>query len=272
MKVQLTVSELSKLVGVPPRTIRYYSDKGLFEPSAIGNNGYRYYSIEKIEELRLIVYMRYLDIPMKEIKAHLNNRSIEEYDAVLEKQLHYTKEKIKHLSFLETRLEKRLQSIRHIHSLSPLNTITLKTYPKRRILRINQPLNNPLEWEKAMLQFEQEENLPPSLIIGDIGFFVDLNTVDSRHATEFTGLYLISDEPLLIGDSLVDYLPAGNWLSYLINGDHHNAHETYPLLIKYAEENQLHLKDYAIERVLLDHFISSDPSIRVTEISIPLLD
>ena len=272
MKVQLTVSQLADLVGISPRTIRYYAAKGLFEASGINDNKYRYYTIEKIEELRLIVYLRYLDVPIKDIKAHLENRSIDEYDAILERQLAHTREKISHLKFLEARLEKRLASIQHIRSLPPLNTIAIKTYPKRRILRINDEIKGPLDWEKTMLKFEQEENLPPSLLIGDIGFFVDLNKIHTRHATEFTGLYLMSDEPLLTGQSLVDYLPEGQWITYLINGDHHMASKIYPKLLSYAKVHDLHLADYAIERVLLDHFISSDPSIEVTEIAIPILD
>lgn len=272
LKVQLTVSELAKIVGISPRKIRYYASKGLFEASGIKDNKYRYYTIEKIEELRLIVYLRYLDVPIKDIKAHLKNRSIDDYDAILERQLKHTHEKIEHLKFLEARLEKRLASVKHIRTLAPLDTIEIKTYPKRRILRINDEIRGTLDWEKAMLKFEQQENLPPSLMIGDIGFFVDLTKTESRHATEFTGLYLISDEPLLAGDSLIDYLPEGRWLSYLLNGDHHNASLIYPKLIRYAEYHNLSLANYAIEHVLLDHFISSDPSVAVTEIAIHILD
>jgi len=272
MKTKLTVGELAKIVGISPRTIRYYASKGLFEHSGVGDNGYRYYTIEKIEELRLIVYLRYLDVPMKEIRAHLDNRSIEEYDAILEKQLHKTRETIEHLKFLESRLEKRLNSVRYIHSLPTPGTVAINSYPRRRVLRINSDIQAPLDWEKMMLQFEQQENLPPSLIIGDIGFFVDLTTVETRHPTEFTGLYMISDEPLLMGASLVDYLPEGRWLTYIVQGDHEDAAASYDKLFTYATENNLMLEDYAIERVLLDHFISSDPSITLTEIQIPILD
>ncbi len=271
MKLKLTVNELSKIVGIAPRTIRYYASKGLFEHSGISANGYRYYTIEKIEELRLIVYLRYLDIPMSEINSLLSNRSFDEYDAILEKQLIATRSKIEHLKFLEKRLEKRLDSIHYIHSLPPINSISINEYPSRRILKIEQSIKEPLEWEKAMLQFEQQETLPPSLIIGDIGFFVDLTRVEYRHPTEFTALYMVSDEPLLIGKSLVTYLPEGKWLTYLVQGDHTDAAKIYPKILDYAHSHGLTLDKYAIERVLLDHFISSDPSILVTEIQIPIL-
>jgi len=272
LKVKLTVSELAKIVGIAPRTIRFYAAKGVFEHSGTTENGYRYYTIEKIEELRLIVYLRYLDVPIKEIKAHLKNRSIDDYDKILENQLKHTQEKIKHLKFLESRLEKRLDSLRYIRTLPEMNTPVIKDYAKRRILRMDRPIEESLDWEKALLEFEHLEQLPPSLIIGDVGFFVDLNRVHQRHATEFTGLYLISDEPLLEGISLVDYLPEGQWLTYIVQGDHRKASQVYDDLLTYADDHGLLLDDYAIERVLLDHFISSNPEVNVTEIQIPILE
>lgn len=272
LKVKLTVSDLAKIVGISPRTIRFYATKDVFKHSGISKNGYRYYTIEKIEELRLIVYLRYLDVPIKEIKAHLKNRSIDDYDTILYNQLRHTQEKIKHLQFLEARLKKRLDSLHYIRSLPEKDTPVIKHYDKRRILRINREIKERLDWEKALLEFEHLEQLPPSLIIGDVGFFVDLNSIHYRHGTAFTGLYLISDEPLLEGISLIDYLPEGQWLTYIVQGDHQRASQVYSSLLTYANEKGLLLDDYAIERVLLDHFISSDPEVNVTEIQLPILE
>jgi len=109
MKLQLTVKELSDIVGVPPRKIRYYDQIGLFKPSAIDpENGYHYYALEKIEELRLISYLRHINIPIKEIRAHLDNRDIDNYGKILEKQLVQTKETIASLTRLASGLEKRM--------------------------------------------------------------------------------------------------------------------------------------------------------------------
>jgi DNA-binding transcriptional MerR regulator len=271
MKLQLTVKELSDIVGVPPRKIRYYDQIGLFKPSAIDpENGYHYYALEKIEELRLISYLRHINIPIKEIRAHLDNRDIDNYGKILEKQLVQTKETIASLTRLASRLEKRMTSLAYIHGLPKLGHIQIEAMPPRKILALNRAINGPIEWEIAMLDFEKQANLPPSLFIGDIGFFVDLSTIETRHATEFTGLYLFADDHYFEG-ARTTTLPAGKWLTLYFKGDHQSAPKHYDTLISYAKKNVLKLGAYALERVLVDHYISSDPNLYITEIQIPIV-
>lgn len=273
MKIQLSVKELSEIVGIPPRRIRYYHKIGLFSPSHMDpNNGYHYYALEKIEELRLIVYLRHLDVPIQEIKNHLESRNLMDYTTIIKNQLAKTYTAIDALEKLAARLEKRMQSIDYIHHLPPLGHIRLVQEPKRRILKQMKTISGPYDWEIAMLHFEKEAALPPSLFIGDIGFFVALDSLDRRHATEFTGLYLFIDEGEVIPDqTLVDELPQGDWLRVTFKGDHHMAPPYYVLLLDYAKSISRTPGPYAVERVLIDHFISSDPDLYLTEIAIPLL-
>lgn len=271
MKLQLSVKELSEIVGVSTRNIRYYDQIDLFKPSGQLENGYRYYTIEKIEELRLINYLRHLDISIQEIKAHLENRSLENYLNVLENQLTQTRLKMKHLEFLEKRLEKRMQSLAYIHQLEDIDKITIKTLPKRLILKLDEDIHEPLDWEIAMLKFEKDDAMPPSLFIGDIGFFVDLSKLDQRHPTEFTGLYLDLSEGYDNNSKLISELPEGLWLTLYFKGDHFDAPQNYKKLMQFATYNHLKLDTYALERVLIDHFISSDPNLYITEIQIKIM-
>ncbi|MBF4692659.1 MerR family transcriptional regulator [Fusibacter ferrireducens] len=271
MKLQLSVKELSEIVGISTRNIRYYDQIGLFKPSGQLENGYRYYTIEKIEELRLISYLRHLDISIQEIKAHLENRSLENYLNILANQLDQTRIKMKHLEFLEKRLEKRMQSLAYIHQLEDIDKITIKPLSRRPILRLNEDIREPLDWEIAMLKFEKDDAMPPSLFIGDIGFFVDLSTLDRRHPTEFTGLYLDLSEGHDSNSSLISELPEGLWLTLYFKGDHFDAPQNYKKLMQFANHHHLKLDHYALERVLIDHFISSDPNLYITEIQIKII-
>ncbi|MBS7525947.1 MerR family transcriptional regulator [Fusibacter paucivorans] len=272
MKIQLTVKEIADIVGMPPRRIRYYHQIGLFAPSGVDpQNGYHYYTLEKIEELRLIMYLRHLNVPIAEIKQHLNNRNLSDYSRILERQLHQTRETISALTVLASRLEKRMQSIAYIHHLPAIGNITLLELPPRDVLTIRRSINEPLDWEIAMLDFEREADLPPSLFIGDIGFFVDLRIVDHRHATQFTGLYLFADDAYFGETPMRETLPGGSWLTVVFRGDHQSAPEQLKAISAYAEANHLLLADYALERVLIDHFIASDPNLYLTEIQIYIL-
>jgi DNA-binding transcriptional MerR regulator len=272
MKIQLTVKEIADIVGIPPRRIRYYHQIGLFAPSGIDpQNGYHYYALEKIEELRLIMYLRHLNVPIAEIRQHLNSRDLSDYTRILERQLHQTHETISALTSLASRLEKRMQSIDYIHHLPAIDTITCLNLPPRDVLTIRRPINAPLDWEIAMLDFEREADLPPSLFIGDIGFFVDLSICDQRHATQFTGLYLFADDAYFGDTQMRETLPGGLWLTVVFKGDHQSAPKQLEAMRSYAETHRLELSDYALERVLIDHFIASDPNLYLTEIQIPVI-
>lgn len=63
-----TVKEIANLAGVTTRTIRYYDEIGLLSPTAIGENGYRYYDRMSLLMLQQILFFRELDVPLKEIE------------------------------------------------------------------------------------------------------------------------------------------------------------------------------------------------------------
>lgn len=60
----LTIGQLAKVTGVPVRTIRFYSDAGLVEPSARTASGYRLYDAECAARLDLVRTLRDLGIDL----------------------------------------------------------------------------------------------------------------------------------------------------------------------------------------------------------------
>ncbi|HLP82596.1 MAG TPA: MerR family transcriptional regulator, partial [Nitrosomonas sp.] len=72
-----TVKQLSKLAGVTPRTLHHYDEIGLFKPSRVGDNGYRYYGDESLLRLQQILFYRELDIPLDDIKKIMGRRDFD---------------------------------------------------------------------------------------------------------------------------------------------------------------------------------------------------
>lgn len=64
----MNIGELSKKVGLPTKTIRYYEEIGLISETDREENGYRDYSVESVDELRIIKYARELGLPIEKIK------------------------------------------------------------------------------------------------------------------------------------------------------------------------------------------------------------
>ena len=72
-----TVSEISKQTGVSVRTLHYYDEIGLLKPTDKSEAGYRLYDDKALETLQQILFFREFDIPLKEIKAVMENPSLD---------------------------------------------------------------------------------------------------------------------------------------------------------------------------------------------------
>ena len=59
--IELSIGEFSKATGLTVKTLRFYHEQGLLEPSSVDDqSGYRYYRPEKIEVARVITLLREL--------------------------------------------------------------------------------------------------------------------------------------------------------------------------------------------------------------------
>ena len=67
-----TIKEIADLAGVSTRTIRYYDEIDLLSPAETRDNGYRYYDQDSLLMLQQIMFLRELDVPLKEIHLILN--------------------------------------------------------------------------------------------------------------------------------------------------------------------------------------------------------
>lgn len=68
-----TVKEISEIM----RTLHYYDEIGLFQPTDKSEAGYRLYDDKALETLQEILFFREFDIPLKEIKAIMENPALD---------------------------------------------------------------------------------------------------------------------------------------------------------------------------------------------------
>lgn len=62
------IGEFSKIVDIPVRTLRFYDEYGVLQPSEIDDfTGYRYYNDANIIECELIKLLKSLDFTLEEI-------------------------------------------------------------------------------------------------------------------------------------------------------------------------------------------------------------
>ena len=72
-----TVKQISNITGISVRTLHYYDEIGLLKPSDKSDAGYRLYDDKALEQLQQILFFREFDIPLKEIKAVMENPALD---------------------------------------------------------------------------------------------------------------------------------------------------------------------------------------------------
>ena len=75
----LSIGEFSKICQVSTKTLRYYAEIGLILPDEINlENGYRYYSIDKLETMLFINRLKSYNFSLEEIKEILETEEAQD--------------------------------------------------------------------------------------------------------------------------------------------------------------------------------------------------
>lgn len=118
-----TVKEISKVTGISVRTLHYYDEIGLLKPTEKSEAGYRLYDDKALETLQQILFFREFDIPLKEIKAVMDNPSLDR-NRILQMQR-------KMLVMKKERMERLISSIDDI--LKGENKMDFEVFTKSEI-------------------------------------------------------------------------------------------------------------------------------------------
>ncbi|MGN0475303.1 MAG: MerR family transcriptional regulator [Acutalibacteraceae bacterium] len=86
----LSIGEFSNICRVSTKTLRYYAEIGLIMPSEVNpENGYRYYSIDRLETMLFINRLKSYNFSLEEIKAILKSEELQDeklYTALMKKK------------------------------------------------------------------------------------------------------------------------------------------------------------------------------------------
>jgi DNA-binding transcriptional MerR regulator len=112
------ISEVSRETGLSPPTIRYYEQIGLLSPPVRGENGYRRYSPDDLEQLLFVKRARLLDLSLVEIGEIMTHAVCGECGplqqrlfSLLADKIAEVEEKINHLTALKADLETYHQTL-----------------------------------------------------------------------------------------------------------------------------------------------------------------
>ena len=117
------IGEFSKIVNLPIKTLRYYDEYGLLEPSYVDEfNGYRYYNEANISECKLIILLKSLYFTLEEIlncKDNLTPEVITTKRKKLNDKIDLLTKKQKRLMIIEQELSNVKDNSQNIRTNKP---------------------------------------------------------------------------------------------------------------------------------------------------------
>ena len=116
---QYTTGEIAKLTGITVRTVQYYDSRGILMPSDFSEGGRRLYNEEDLKKLRLICFMRDLDISINNIAEILEAENSEKIISVLlEQKLAMVEEELAEQEKRRDTLLTIQKEMKHYHNFS----------------------------------------------------------------------------------------------------------------------------------------------------------
>ena len=233
-----TVKDISRMTGISVRTLHYYDEIGLLKPSGKSHAGYRFYDEQALEQLQQILFFREFDIPLKTIKAVMENPVLDR-KRILQmqrKMLTAKRERLEHLIasiddilkgdnsmdfkiFNKTEIEEMKKGkVREIYD----NGDTLIMVASDRISCFDVILNNEVTKKGTVLTqmskfwFDMTEDIVPNHMIS-----VDVNDMPEYFQQDkFDGNTMLCQklEMLPIECIVRGYITGSGWESYKKNG------------------------------------------------------
>ena len=117
-----TTGEIAKLCGVTVRTVQYYDTRGILIPSELSEGGRRLYSEDNLKRMKIICFLRELDLPIDAISQILKEEHpekiisllVEQQETILSEEISEKQEKLAKLREMKSGLNGKSFSLESI--------------------------------------------------------------------------------------------------------------------------------------------------------------
>lgn len=266
MKTQYKIGEIAKIFDISTDSLRFYEKEGLLVAKR-DQNSYRVYSIFDIWKLNIIQTMKSLGISLGEIRNFLNNRSVANEKALLEKELSYIDKKISTLVYQKAQLINRLEILDDALVNNAYDEVITKNLGARKVIYIEDRFVDDNQVDLAYSTLIKNSKDPINFFNRDFGMILPKEKIAQKRYNEYQRAFLILDKDEEIYD---DIIPPGLYAIIRFRGAYENIKVAYQKLDCFINENKFIAGSYAIERYLIDINQTSTSEEYVTEIQIKI--
>jgi len=134
-----TTGEIAKLCGVSVRTVQYYDTRNILTPSELSEGGRRLYSEDDLRRLKVICFLRSIDLPINTIGQLLKEPNpgsvisllLDQQEQALRDELNERREKLGRLE----ELKQELKSVKNF-SVESIGDIAYQMENKKKLRRV----------------------------------------------------------------------------------------------------------------------------------------
>lgn len=106
-----TVGQMAEICNISPETLRHYDRMGVLSPLGRGDNKYRYYTMEQINDIMVIKELKSIGIPLKTISEYIKHKDLGMIRSTLEASLRVQREELAEMQRRYDSLVDRLISL-----------------------------------------------------------------------------------------------------------------------------------------------------------------
>lgn len=271
--MMLSIGEFSNICKVSTKTLRYYAEIGLLEPSEVNpENGYRYYSIEQLEKMLFINRLKAYSFSLEEIKEILLTDTPYEESLYLAfvKKKNQIEQKVHTCEKILDQINNDLITIQQgksIMSYMDNIDVQLVDVPLMYLLSIRkkvQPVNYPTEYEKCFGKLFRKiatgkltMSAPPMVLF---------------HSAEFTPDGLDTEFAIPVQEYATgtrDFSP-GLCLKTVVRGAYSELSSVYARQVEWAEKEGYQNTNALFEVYITDPSLIEDVNDNITEVYYPV--
>ncbi|MFO1446180.1 MerR family transcriptional regulator [Bacillus sp. Bva_UNVM-123] len=240
-----TIGEVSKLMDISIKALRYYDKINLFKPAYVDpETNYRYYEDSQIYQLILIKSLKYIGTPLEEIKKVYKLKA-DDFLAFLTEQELLVREKIDSLLEVEQIILNAKKGIQRQKKYPPLGEVFLSDEEEIQIIQLKVEGIGPKNIINASYSRLMKFAAPTEGFRNN-GYGTIFPYQPYSHIDEITYQYLFTPVltkkqiSLLAQDTEVAIIPQGKYVCITFSSlSHEDYFSNLQKLIHYVEENQL---------------------------------
>lgn len=272
MKNKFSIGQMARMNNVSIKTLRYYDEIGLFKPIEVdAGTGYRYYALEQFKELDIILYMKMMGVPLKEIKNQLENRNLDDFISVLENIREITREKLNVLKRIEQGLFSRVKELESTKDEKNIGKPYIKYLSSHNIIHVNKKVKSLKDIETELRRLKSHyEHIAP-IVIGNVGYLKNIEEYLDRVDNSYDGIFLIADHPLHMKIESLTTIDEGEFAFIRWRDETGEDQKYIEKLLRFIKVHNYQTEGPLYIRKIVDEIISDKTSEWLKEIRIKII-